>query len=80
MKSVMTKDFELRGISHCRLLRLSLFARVIPIGNLGGGAGLRCLVAIAIRHYFGNIFYVVKARDHRIFNRFKMLLRMYRKT
>jgi hypothetical protein len=67
MKTILTNKFELQGNSHYRLLRLAVFARFIPIGNLRGGPGVRCLIVLTLLHYCGYPVYFVHARyGHRL--------------
>ncbi len=67
MKPVLNNRFDLTGNEMSRLLRLSAFGKFIPIGNLRGGPGLRCLVVLSVLHYFGYPVYFIKAKyGHRL--------------
>ncbi len=44
-----------------------LFNRLIPIGNLAGGAGLRSLVALVVLHALGRpIFSLLMRQEQRV--------------
>lgn len=67
MKKVVNKRFDLTGNEFSRLLGMSLFAKFMPIGNLGGGPGLRCLIVLTLLHYLGYPGYWVVAKyGHRL--------------
>jgi len=67
MKTVLNKRFELTGNEFSRLLGMSLFGKFIPIGNLRGGPGLRCLAVLTLLHYCGYPGYWIKAKyGHRL--------------
>jgi hypothetical protein len=36
-----------------RIARMAALARVVPIGNIGGGPGLRCLAVLLLLHGLG---------------------------
>lgn len=78
MKTVLNKRFELQGNSHFRLLRLAIFQRIIPIGNLRGGPGVRCLVILTILHYLGYPLYALNFRYGHRLGRLKALLNKFR--
>jgi hypothetical protein len=62
MKTVLNKRYDLQGNEITRLWKTILFSKCIPVGNLRGGPGLRCLVTLTVLHYFGGIVYRVQAR------------------
>ncbi len=67
MKTVLNKRFELTGNEFFRLLGVSLFGKFVPIGNLWGGPGLRCLAVLTLLHYVGFPGYWIKAKyGHRL--------------
>jgi hypothetical protein len=67
MKNILNKRYDLTGIELSRLGKNIFFSKFIPIGNLRGGPGLRCLVTLSIFHYFGAALYQVQARyGHRL--------------
>ncbi len=67
MKTTLNKRYDLTGNEISRLGKNILLSKFIPIGNLRGGPGLRCLVTLAILHYFGGVLYQVQARyGHRL--------------
>lgn len=67
MRRVVNRRFELSGNSHFRLLKLSLIGKFVPVGNLRGGPGVRCLAVLSLLHYCGYPLYYVRARyGHRL--------------
>jgi len=67
MKPVLNERFELAGNEMLRLVRLCVFGKVVPIGNLRGGPGVRCLAVLCLLHYFGGWGYWLKAKyGHRL--------------
>jgi hypothetical protein len=67
MKTVLNKRYDLTGNELSRVGKNILFSKFIPIGNLRGGPGLRCLFTLSILHYFGGVLYWVQARyGHRL--------------
>jgi hypothetical protein len=62
MKTTLNKRYDLTGNEISRLAKNILLSKLIPIGNLWGGPGLRCLVTLAVLHHFGAILYQVQAR------------------
>ncbi len=74
MKSIINRYFELQGNSHWRLLRMAAFARIIPIGNLAGGPGIRCLVILTVLHYLGYPLYVFAGRYGNRLKALKLML------
>jgi hypothetical protein len=67
MKSVLNKRYELTGYEHSRLLKMALIGKVVPIGNLRGGPGVRCLAVLTVLHYLGHPGYWILVRyGHRL--------------
>ena len=67
MKPIFNKQYDLRGNEISRLGRTALFSKFIPIGNLRGGPGARCLITLSVLHYTGGVLYWVQARyGHRL--------------
>jgi hypothetical protein len=62
MKTVLNKRFDLVGNELSRLLKIALFGKFVPIGNLRGGPGARCLAILSLLHYFGYPLYWIVAR------------------
>ena len=67
MKSILNKRYDLTGNELSRLGKNILSSKLIPVGNLGGGPGLRCLITLSILHYCGAGLFWVQARyGHRL--------------
>ncbi|WP_457576698.1 hypothetical protein [Desulfomarina sp.] len=62
MKTVLTKRYDLQGNELARLAKTALLSKWIPLGNFRGGPGARCLVTLAVLHYFGRILYWLLGR------------------
>jgi hypothetical protein len=54
--------FDLSGTEITRLLKIVAFGKILPIGNLRGGPGGRCLAVLTVLHYFGYPLFWVNAR------------------
>jgi hypothetical protein len=67
MKPALNSRFELTGNEMLRLVKICAFGKLVPIGNLRGGPGARCLCVVTILHYFGYAGYYLKAKHgHRL--------------
>jgi len=67
MKPVLNSRYELTGNEMSRLIKISAIGKCVPIGNLRGGPGGRCLCVLTLLHYFGYWGYLFKAKyGHRI--------------
>ncbi len=67
MKRPVNKRYDLAGNGLLRVVKLSAIARFVPVGNLRGGPGIRCLAVLGILHYFGGILYCILAKyGHKI--------------
>jgi hypothetical protein len=67
MKKIVTARYDLQGQGILRLARVALLGKYLPIGNLQGGPGARCLGVLLFLHYFGYPFYMLLARHgHRL--------------
>jgi hypothetical protein len=62
MKSLLNRRYDIAGNELLRVVKFSAFAKFVPVGNLRGGPGLRCLVVMFILHYFGSPLYTVLAK------------------
>ena len=58
----MSRRCDLTGVEFPRVARLLMFNRIIPLGNLGGGGGVRCLVVLAVLHLFGRPLFTLLIR------------------
>lgn len=67
MKTVLSKRFDLAGSEISRVVRILMFNRCIPVGNLAGGAGLRSLVVLLVLHLLGRpIFRLLIHQEQRL--------------
>ena len=67
MKPVLNKRYDLTGSELSRLGKMTLFGKIVPVGNLRGGPGVRCLATLTVLHYFGGTLYWLQARyGHRL--------------
>lgn len=62
MKRVLSKSYDVMGHGILRLIKLAVIGKGIPIGNLRGGPGVRCLAVLGVLHYFGYPLYWVNAK------------------
>ena len=79
MKPVFTRRFDLVGNELSRLLKIAMFGKIVPIGNLRGGPGVRCLAVLSLLHYLGYPLYWVNARYGHRLNLFKKVVKKLRK-
>jgi hypothetical protein len=67
MKRIVTARYDIQGQGIVRLARLALLGKYLPLGNLQGGPGARCLAVLLFLHYLGYPFYLILARHgHRL--------------
>ena len=76
----MSREFDLAGFELPRVARLLIFNRIIPIGNLGGGGGLRCLAVLAVLHLLGRPLFTVLIRYERRLHSLYMALKKLKNT
>lgn len=62
MKRVLNTRYDLSGNDIARLFRLAAIGKILPLGNLRGGPGLRCLVVLSLLHYLGYPLYYINAK------------------
>jgi hypothetical protein len=62
MKRLLNSRYDITGNELLRLVKLSLLARFVPVGNLRGGPGLRCLAVMSLLHYLGAPMYTILVR------------------
>ncbi|MGR0480514.1 MAG: hypothetical protein ACTFAL_03690 [Candidatus Electronema sp. V4] len=51
------KNYDLGAGEIGRIVRTLLCGKLIPLGNLGGGAGLRGLLVLLLSHWLGGIIF-----------------------
>ena len=54
---VTGKNYDLGNGEIGRILALTLRAKIIPLGNLGGGARLKGLLVLLLSHSLGRIIF-----------------------
>ncbi len=62
-KYLTTKNYDICGHGILRTARIILFGKIIPIGNLFGGAGMRCLLVLCMQHSIGRYIYSFLVRN-----------------
>ncbi|MCK9175554.1 MAG: hypothetical protein M0O96_09795 [Desulforhopalus sp.] len=73
-EKIQKNNFDLAGNSHARLIRMVIFAKVMPIGNIAGGPGMRCLAVLSVLYYCGWPLYAFNARYGHHLGRMKGIL------
>ena len=64
---VIGTDYDLGDGELCRITRIAALNKCIPLGNLGGGPGVRCLLILCIVHKFGRLLYrIMMPQEDRI--------------
>lgn len=76
---VQTTKYDLASNSSGRLIRFALFARFVPVGNLAGGPGVRCMLILFLLHTFGRPLYWLNTRYGARFTRIRVWLRKRQK-
>ncbi len=61
-RPITSKQFDLPGREIGRVIRLSILNRVLPLGNLQGGPGWRCLLVLGVLHGVGRPFFRLLVR------------------
>ena len=52
-QTIMTRGYDLRSNSLLRIARHFFLSRLVPVGNMGGGPGWRCLLVLGVIHIVG---------------------------
>ena len=59
-----------------RIVRLVILNKVLPLGNLGGGPGWRCVLVLAIVHRFGRpLFRLLVPHEERLTRLYRWIRR-----
>ena len=77
--TLLSSNFDLAGLEFPRVIRLLMLNRLIPLGNLGGSGGLRCLLILAVLHSFGSLLFRVLIRYEQRIHSFYMVLKRIKK-
>ncbi len=68
-------NYDLGGGEIGRIIRTLLCAKILPPGNLGGGARLRGLLVLLLSHWLGGLIFPLLVRFeeqlHRLYRRIK---------
>lgn len=62
MRKITTTGFDLDGNRVDRVAATAFIGKYIPLGNLAGGPGIRCLMVLTLLHNLGYPLYYVVAR------------------
>ena len=79
MKNIFTARFDLAGSEICRITRTLALNRIIPVGNLAGGGGIRCLLVLVILHTFGRPVFELLMRQEQRAHALHMLINRLKK-
>ena len=77
--TLLTNSFDLNGVEIQRVVRLLMLNRLIPLGNLAGSGGLRCLFTLAVLHTVGRLVFRVMIRYEQQIHSFYMILKRIKK-
>ena len=53
-RKVTTKNYQISGMEHGRIMRGYMRTRIIRFGNFGDGVGAGNMLKLAVLHYFGH--------------------------
>lgn len=68
MKRIFNKSFDIEGIEHFRVMRLTMMSKIFPLGNFTTGPGGKCLLALAVLHFVGRpVFWFLTRYEERLF-------------
>lgn len=62
---VFTRRCDIAGNGIYRTFRQQVYARILPMGNFRGGAGLRCLLVLSVLHGIGRPVFRILIRYER---------------
>lgn len=62
MKTALTKQFDLAGNGISRTIKMLMFNRIVPVGNLAGGGGARSLLVLTVLHVCGRPIFQILIR------------------
>lgn len=71
---ILSRQFDIDGNGIGRVVRLCGFARFVPIGNLRGGPGLRCLLVLLVLHFAGRQLFSILIRQEQRLQRMYQLI------
>ena len=77
MKKLLTSRFDISGNNFFRAFRIGMLNKVIPIGNLKQGPGLKPGLVLLLMHYFGKPLFWISVRNERYLT--SLYLRLRRK-
>jgi len=64
-KEMFNHRYDLAGGTMFRLIKHLLIHKFIPLGNLFGGPGAKCLIMLFLLHYLGRPIYWILTRWER---------------
>jgi hypothetical protein len=62
MNKILNKNYDLQGLEISRLAKITLIGKILPLGNLRGGPGIRHLLILSLLHHYGYPMYLFLAR------------------
>ena len=78
-KKILTTRFDLAGSELSRISRILFLNRLIPMGNLSGGGGIRCLMVLMILHVLGGPIFRLLIHQEQKMHALHMILNRLRK-
>lgn len=75
MKKAFNARFDITGNELSRVMKTTSVARFFPLGNFGGGPGLKCMLVLMLVHYFGRpVFWLLTKHEdklHRVYQKIR---------
>lgn len=79
MRKIFNRNFDLEGNELSRVATTYAKSKILPMGSFGSGPGPRCIVTLAILHYFSRPAYwlLVRREDQlrRVYHKIKRLVK-----
>lgn len=69
MEKIFNEKYDLTGNETFRVGKTYLLSRFIPLGNFSSGPNLRCLLVLAILHYFSGMAFWLQVRNEQLVNK-----------
>jgi hypothetical protein len=78
MKTIHTDRQDIASFGAFRVMRLLILSRIIPLGNLAGGGGVRSLVILALLHALGRPIFRLLVRHEQRLHSLYLLMKKYK--